>query len=550
MAQKSLYQLTLDINANSAKLSQGLAKANSSLGGTGKAASGFGKIMNDVFKEAAGYIDNIIPGFSTFTTKLLSGGKAVGTLSGAFKVLKVAIASTGIGLLVIAIGSLVALFTKTDRGADKLSEKLAGIKAVINVLIQRLALFGEGLLMFLKGDFRGGIDKMKESFSNLKDEIKDSYTEAEKIKQSLNNLADVEAEFILTEAELSNKLALAREKITDEDASRWEKQKALNDAVKAESDLYEKQKAILWEKYRITKEQNDILRRNGEDNEDMLAAENTILAEIENKNGERALSMSRINKMQKTLTAEVEKEAKARLDALNALKISLSLKPVLPSGGAIDPTSLSQTKGATVFPAPDLSLAEQAWVDYKDGIISIWQMIENQALSSFNEIKNAAVDVGGILANTLTNAISGLGEAFGNLFAGTEAGFKGIVTTALTVIQEIINALLAQAIAGMIAGESKKGLVGLISGAIGVGALLTLWKSKVPEFASGTNFAPGGLSLVGERGPELVNLPRGSQVYNNGLTRNMFGGGEVVFRIEGTELVGVLNKQTKIYNSF
>ena len=537
MAQKSLYQLTLDINANSAKLSQGLAKANSSLGGTGKAASGFGKIMNDVFKEAAGYIDNIIPGFSNFTSKLLSGGKAVGTLSGAFKVLKVAIASTGIGLLVIAIGSLVALFTKTDRGADKLSEKLAGIKAVINVLIQRLALFGEGLLMFLKGDFRGGIDKMKESFSNLKDEIKDSYTEAEKIKQSLNNLADVEAEFILTEAELSNKLALAREKITDEDASRWEKQKALNDAVKAESDLYEKQKAILWEKYRITKEQNDILRRNGEDNEDMLAAENTILAEIENKNGERALSMSRINKMQKTLTAEVEKEAKARLDALNALKISLSLKPVLPSGGAIDPTSLSQTKGATVFPAPDLSLAEQAWVDYKDGIISIWQMIENQALSSFNEIKNAAVDVGGILANTLTNAISGLGEAFGNLFAGTEAGFKGIVTTALTVIQEIINALLAQAIAGMIAGESKKGLVGLISGAIGVGALLTLWKSKVPEFASGTNFAPGGLSLVGERGPELVNLPRGSQVYSNLQSRNMMTHITVDGVIRGKDLV-------------
>ena len=537
MAQKSLYQLTLDINANSAKLSQGLAKANSSLGGTGKAASGFGKIMNDVFKEAAGYIDNIIPGFSNFTSKLLSGGKAVGTLSGAFKVLKVAIASTGIGLLVIAIGSLVALFTKTDRGADKLSEKLAGIKAVINVLIQRLALFGEGLLMFLKGDFRGGIDKMKESFSNLKDEIKDSYTEAEKIKQSLNNLADVEAEFILTEAELSNKLALAREKITDEDASRWEKQKALNDAVKAESDLYEKQKAILWEKYRITKEQNDILRRNGEDNEDMLAAENTILAEIENKNGERALSMSRINKMQKTLTAEVEKEAKARLDALNALKISLSLKPVLPSGGAIDPTSLSQTKGATVFPAPDLSLAEQAWVDYKDGIISIWQMIENQALSSFNEIKNAAVDVGGILANTLTNAISGLGEAFGNLFAGTEAGFKGIVTTALTVIQEIINALLAQAIAGMIAGESKKGLVGLITGAIGVGALLALWKSKVPEFASGTNFAPGGLSLVGERGPELVNLPRGSQVYSNLQSRNMMTHITVDGVIRGKDLV-------------
>src|SRR5680860_358529 len=34
-------------------------------------------------------------------------------------------------------------------------------------------------------------------------------------------------------------------------------------------------------------------------------------------------------------------------------------------------------------------------------------------------------------------------------------------------------------------------------------------------FAGGTNFAPGGPALVGERGPEIVNLPRGSQVIPN-----------------------------------
>lgn len=37
----------------------------------------------------------------------------------------------------------------------------------------------------------------------------------------------------------------------------------------------------------------------------------------------------------------------------------------------------------------------------------------------------------------------------------------------------------------------------------------------IPAFANGTNFAPGGMALVGERGPELVNLPRGSQVIPN-----------------------------------
>lgn len=35
----------------------------------------------------------------------------------------------------------------------------------------------------------------------------------------------------------------------------------------------------------------------------------------------------------------------------------------------------------------------------------------------------------------------------------------------------------------------------------------------LPAFAGGTNYAPGGLSVVGEEGPELVDLPRGSKVY-------------------------------------
>src|SRR6266567_512226 len=43
--------------------------------------------------------------------------------------------------------------------------------------------------------------------------------------------------------------------------------------------------------------------------------------------------------------------------------------------------------------------------------------------------------------------------------------------------------------------------------------------------AEGTNFSPGGLSVVGERGPELVFLPRGAQVIPHDLTMGMLGGG-------------------------
>ena len=41
---------------------------------------------------------------------------------------------------------------------------------------------------------------------------------------------------------------------------------------------------------------------------------------------------------------------------------------------------------------------------------------------------------------------------------------------------------------------------------------------------SGTSFFPGGLTMVGELGPELVELPRGSRIYNDHETKKILGG--------------------------
>ena len=48
---------------------------------------------------------------------------------------------------------------------------------------------------------------------------------------------------------------------------------------------------------------------------------------------------------------------------------------------------------------------------------------------------------------------------------------------------------------------------------------------ELPGYASGTDFHPGGLAIVGEKGPELVNIPRGSQVIPNAELPMM--GGEI-----------------------
>jgi tape measure domain-containing protein len=50
----------------------------------------------------------------------------------------------------------------------------------------------------------------------------------------------------------------------------------------------------------------------------------------------------------------------------------------------------------------------------------------------------------------------------------------------------------------------------------------------IPKLARGARSFAGGLALVGEQGPELVNLPRGSDVFNNARTRRALRGGATI----------------------
>lgn len=48
--------------------------------------------------------------------------------------------------------------------------------------------------------------------------------------------------------------------------------------------------------------------------------------------------------------------------------------------------------------------------------------------------------------------------------------------------------------------------------------------NRIPAYAKGTTYHPGGNAIVGENGPEIVSLPRGSRVYPNGVYPQ--GGGD------------------------
>lgn len=102
----------------------------------------------------------------------------------------------------------------------------------------------------------------------------------------------------------------------------------------------------------------------------------------------------------------------------------------------------------------------------------------------------------------------------------TEAANVRIVKSFKDTATETIGALqnMASAIKGGGFLDILSSVVnfGLQLGSIGAfGKKIQTNINTAPKFAIGTNFAPGGTALVGERGPELVDLPRGSRVTPN-----------------------------------
>ena len=119
-------------------------------------------------------------------------------------------------------------------------------------------------------------------------------------------------------------------------------------------------------------------------------------------------------------------------------------------------------------------------------------------------------------------------EAFNAGLVNSIVNFKSLGDVAhsvLTTIEsDLLRMLLNKAEAGILGDlfglGSASGGLGAIGGG-GGGLLGGIGAGLIAGFADGTDSAPGGLSIVGERGPELLNIPRGGQVIPNHVLNGM-----------------------------
>ena len=138
-----------------------------------------------------------------------------------------------------------------------------------------------------------------------------------------------------------------------------------------------------------------------------------------------------------------------------------------------------------------------------DSFYTIWKEAHRSALSYMAELTAGLYQGFSTFFSDVLSGTKSIGDAFGDLAKS---------------VLKMINDMIAK----WLTARLMMGLFGSSFGNFGGGGF--------PTFASGGNYS-GGVALVGEKGPELINFNRGGYVYNALDTRRLMESGDTYHQI-------------------
>lgn len=134
-------------------------------------------------------------------------------------------------------------------------------------------------------------------------------------------------------------------------------------------------------------------------------------------------------------------------------------------------------------------------------------------------------------------------------------GFDVAALKTTAIIVGVVAALIALGVViAVIIGKKNelKEAMNSVGNAVGqVTATTNAAQNNYPKYAyaTGTNFHPGGRAVVGENGPEVIDLPRGSRVYPNGKYPkdggNYVDQRQYIFKVENIETYMAIERRLK-----
>lgn len=127
----------------------------------------------------------------TFAQAINTGTAATGKASAAMRVFTTVLKASGIGLLIGLVASVIGYFTRFQAGIDKVSQVMAGLNAVINVVVERFVKLGSAIVKVFTGDFAGAAADVTSAVTGIGDALADAAVQAFNLEKRLQALRDV-----------------------------------------------------------------------------------------------------------------------------------------------------------------------------------------------------------------------------------------------------------------------------------------------------------------------------------------------------------------------
>lgn len=253
-----------------------------------------------------GQIQNLTGKFGNFKS-------GVGGVTKGFRGLRGAIIATGIGALVILIGSLVSWLTKTQRGMEFVEKATAAVGAVFDVIIDRASMIIDGFKALFGGDTQKGFEILKNSVKGVGDEMSRDARLAWDLTEAMIALGKAETDFTLVQAQRKRQIQELIFLTRDETASFEERRKALLKATELE--LANQNRALELQRERVKLMEDDFERAESDEKDrEKLIAERVKLEQLEAQSLSRQRELrNRINELDTKVRADQKKRHDARI---------------------------------------------------------------------------------------------------------------------------------------------------------------------------------------------------------------------------------------------
>jgi hypothetical protein len=223
-------------------------------------------------------------------------------------------------------------------------------------------------------------------------------------------------------------------------------------------------------------------------------------------NAAQAFYANRVTDVQNALTedlAAIDKTTEARLASLGLIEQTMSEKLT---------TELAALKEKLNEESDEETQAQlQKTINEKQNELTRTKIVETAETQKTTAKKEAL------------KKQSKLEESAFNAKKGTDIANVWI-SAGLGVMQAWSQAMGIPFPGNVIVGTAMSALITAMAG-VQTGAISGQSYKKPQGLAVGSESASGGMTLVGERGPEIVNIPGGSQVVESGVTEQLTGGG-------------------------